>query len=793
MNIRQTSLLLALLLGGVFAFVAALRIYDLVHERANVKKVAFVSEAASRLNEAVIELSLERSVMQVTLNLADPIAPRFRAMLDQQRTLSDQGFEAVRTLVETEQLLTSTDAFVERMGILRRQIDALRNQADEALAVPAWRRDRERVSSLPTRLKALIEDFAQLPHMLHVEGGRLQSSIQTLKDIQYRAWETREYGGQERTYFAIAAATGDQIAPTVLSEMAALHRRATFAMKSMTILSDYASLTPEMKAAIRDVEDFYQGDYGRVREGMIAASRAGDPYPINFDDYFAISTDALGRAVSLCYAAGDLIMVELQRMKSRVGVELLAYASLLFVSLGLCAFQIYYTWRRVCGRIDGITDLMLRLAKGDTTIDSTPFEGRDEVGGMANCVEVFRSNMVKQAKMEQEVKRQESQAVDQRKKALEAIASRIETETRETIASVRDKTESLRHETKALSQATQQVGMKSETVATAAGEAFTNVESVVRSTDGLTMSIADLRKKFDQLVAITENATQVGEKTRSIVASLENEVERIGAAVRLIGDIAEQTNLLALNATIEAARAGEQGRGFAVVAGEVKTLAAQTSKATDEIRSLIDRVQNATRASVTSVSSVIDSVQRINQMGMDVAERTSEQDAATHDIARSLAASGTASQDVTTRIAEVAADADQSGQSSAKVDQIATEVAAAIDELNTTLIRIVRTASPEAERRKSTRQPADLSVTLSLDGASYEGEVVNISNEGAMIGFSADMPPLGAGSMRLAGLSEDIAIEVLETDDKTARLHVAGTADYESFVASLNTPEVEAA
>ncbi|ABC20925.1 globin-coupled sensor protein [Rhodospirillum rubrum] len=200
-----------------------------------------------------------------------------------------------------------------------------------------------------------------------------------------------------------------------------------------------------------------------------------------------------------------------------------------------------------------------------------------------------------------------------------------------------------------------QTARESDTAATAASQTSENIGTVATATEQLTSSIQEISSQVGKAAAITDSAVEEAQRTNDLVQGLAGAVGKIGDVVRLINDIAAQTNLLALNATIEAARAGNAGKGFAVVAGEVKSLARQTSRATDEISAQISAVQKATRDAVAAIQSIGGTIVTINQTSTAVASAVEEQRAATREIARSVDEAARGGALVTNTIGEVSA------------------------------------------------------------------------------------------------------------------------------------------
>jgi len=236
----------------------------------------------------------------------------------------------------------------------------------------------------------------------------------------------------------------------------------------------------------------------------------------------------------------------------------------------------------------------------------------------------------------------------------------------------------------------EETSMQSTTVAAAAEEATTNIQTVAAAAEELSSSIAEIGRQVSHSAAIASSAMDEAERTNDMVQSLAEAAGKIGQVVKLINDIASQTNLLALNATIEAARAGDAGKGFAVVANEVKSLANQTAKATDEIGSQIAAVQNATRDAVGAIGAIATTIGQINDISGSIAAAVEEQGAATQEIARNVQQAAMGTQEVTGTIARVSAAAFETGNAAREVLGSAEQLNRHSMELNNEVERFVR-------------------------------------------------------------------------------------------------------
>jgi Methyl-accepting chemotaxis protein (MCP) signalling domain/Chemoreceptor zinc-binding domain/PilZ domain len=244
------------------------------------------------------------------------------------------------------------------------------------------------------------------------------------------------------------------------------------------------------------------------------------------------------------------------------------------------------------------------------------------------------------------------------------------------------------------------------------------------------VSIREIGEQVGRSSAVVERAVEAGHATRETIAALNEQVARIGAVADMIGEIAAKTNLLALNATIEAARAGDAGKGFAVVASEVKQLATQTAKSTEEISRRIGEVRTATGASVAAVGHIEQTIGEINAIAGSIAAAVEEQGAATAEIARNVTETAAAANTMTERAIAVSEEAAMTGRQAAEVLQNTSALDMAIHTLRHTMIRVVRTATSEVDRRQYHRRPCLVEATVSCEGKPEAAALHDLSEHG---------------------------------------------------------------
>ena len=334
-----------------------------------------------------------------------------------------------------------------------------------------------------------------------------------------------------------------------------------------------------------------------------------------------------------------------------------------------------YLFSVIKGSIEGLLEDIDQIQRHDWAATAClSCDRTDEFGTVARALSQTKTALADAEQRERDQKAAEIQQAEQRRAERLRMAEQFETSVGSVVETVSAAAEEMQTTAQSVSSTADQTSQQATNVAAAAEEASTNVQTVASAAEELTSSISEISRQVSQSTRVASAAVAEVQGANEKVQGLATAAQKIGEVVALITDIADQTNLLALNATIEAARAGDAGKGFAVVASEVKNLANQTARATEEISAQIGGIQDATSDAVSAIGSIGGIINQINEITSTIAAAVEEQGAATQEIARNVEQAAQGTTEVSSNISQVTQAASETGSSANQILDAAGEM-----------------------------------------------------------------------------------------------------------------------
>ncbi|MDM7978260.1 MULTISPECIES: methyl-accepting chemotaxis protein [Thalassospira] len=435
-----------------------------------------------------------------------------------------------------------------------------------------------------------------------------------------------------------------------------------------------------------------------LRKRELAAAEESQRLVIQSGEYANAMRSGVSELVAALNSEVDDAATQ-AKVVEKQSLTALAVVAIAAILISLIIYVVYVRGN-LLRRLAGLQTTMVTLADGNLDID-VPVKGNDEITAMGRAVEVFKDNALKVRELQAEEERLNRERNEALRDELLGLADTLQNEVESAVGEIAALAEQLQGVSGQMSQSAELVSGQTEDVASSAQEATGNVETVAAATEQLSASNAEINRQMAESTRISNNAADRAQETNQLVVSLSQSANRIGEVIALITDIAEQTNLLALNATIEAARAGDAGKGFAVVAAEVKNLANQTEKATEEIAGQISGIQKATGESVTAIEDIGRIIENINEIATTISAAVEEQGAATDEITRNVRSAADRTRTVSSSINDVASETGKTGELSGQVLATAQTASEKVENLRSRINGILEDLRQQARDRAS--------------------------------------------------------------------------------------------
>ena len=430
----------------------------------------------------------------------------------------------------------------------------------------------------------------------------------------------------------------------------------------------------------------------------------------------------------------------------------------------------WITGGAIAAPIHAMAHVMASLSRREP-VETIP--GRDfknEIGVMFQAVETFQQamNEIEKMKSRQEERRKKAESI--RKEATNTMVETIESKTKETMETVSARVSELH---KHIQMFVDSVGNLHDSVyyvKDASEHEHSSIRMSVESMTQLTGSVKIVSGHVEQATTVSEKASRHVHQTQDIILSLSESMEKIGEIAGLIRGIAGQTNLLALNATIEAARAGEMGKGFAVVAGEVKSLANETARSTEEIARQLSEIRQITQSVVTAIQDITETIDSMNGISANIAGEVEEQAIAAQEIAKNTNEMLGVAEQTEGHLAQLDRLAGSAGEEATLLNSLSWTVNEDVKTLGNDLIRIARTSIEGADRRKDTRYMLRNSCCVMMKGTAGIGSLRDLSISGAAIEIMGLDQNLKNGEVQIDGITLVLPFDVVGWSDMLMRI-----------------------
>ncbi|MDQ1078614.1 methyl-accepting chemotaxis protein [Pseudoroseomonas cervicalis] len=613
------------------------------------------------------------------------IAAEIGGHASQLRSPSPDVAAQERVAPETDRLLREAAASAQAAGLdpaplrdIESRIATLRPRSLAEMRRPLAERDAAMPTATQELRNAGVETMARLAARASRQVYAQAPDAGLLLEVANAVMDIRDMAGRRNTAI-VSWMQGQPVTPEAMQlaqlQTGRIEQAWQAAQRLMAGLRDYAALQAALAAQKRSLE---AEDEPRWRQhlalGWQAMQGGAVSWPMPVEPYRAWSTPAQARILGLRDAALDAALDLTADTTAEARARFIAASGLAVLLAGLAGLSMLLLLRRVVLPLQALTATVGRIAGGELQLAVPGRARRDELGGMAQAIETLRAASAERLALEARQQEEQRQRLE-RAARVDALLRGFEEEAAGALRAVAAAATEMDATAGSMVEIAASGNGRAQAVARASAQASENVQTVAAAAEELSASIAEVARQVREGATRAHAASEAAGQTEGTVRGLAEAAGRIGDVVQLITSIASQTNLLALNATIEAARAGEAGKGFAVVAGEVKNLASQTARATEEISQQIAAMQAETGRTVQAIGGIAHMIRELNEATGAVAQAAQQQAEATQEIGRAVAEAASGTQEASRHASGVSEDAGRTGRAAEDVRAAAGELA----------------------------------------------------------------------------------------------------------------------
>jgi methyl-accepting chemotaxis protein len=668
MNRLSVNVLLKSVIGvlaGALVITLAAGAWQSWSRLAAVDRIAAATNASADMFAALHNLRLDRAMSGRAIRtdaMMSPLSPDIQKARDAETPALKAALATLKTMEfpEHKTVVPAFEAAIGKLATMQQETEAALRQPKAARRATMEKEYVDATSAVIDQLESLS---ARLTRLVKLDDAY----IDQLMELKNLAWIVR-YTAGDVSVMVSNPMSGLPVPKNALEQYLAGVAKIESTWAVLDAMAAALPLPARFTTAHKLAKnDFFSKEFTEMRFNTFKKVIAGESSGYTVATWTPVAVPKLTVLLGVAEAVLDVAKGHAAEQRAAAARTMTIQLGLLGIAAALAIGMMIAVSRRVTSPLLKIQDVMLKLAGGDMTADVSLGDRKDEIGALGSATQAFKRSMVEADRLRAEQKETEARGAAQRKQDMSKLADEFQTAVGNIVGAVSGASVELESAARTLSKTAEGTQQLAGMVTSSSEEASTNVQSVASATEELTGSVGEIARQVQESSRIAGEAVTQAQKTDARIMELSGAAGRIGDVVKLITAIAEQTNLLALNATIEAARAGEAGRGFAVVAQEVKALAAQTAKATDEIGTQIGAMQVATQDSVAAIKEIGGTIGRIASIATTIAAAVEEQGAATQEIARNVhqAAKGTA--EVVGNIGDVNRGAAETGTASAQV------------------------------------------------------------------------------------------------------------------------------